>query len=210
MELVIKLNLGCGAQTPEGWINVDYALGARLAKLPLFSFVNRKFLKLFNLDWTEDIFIHDLRNKFPWRDNSIDIIYSSHTLEHLSKEEGLHFLKECHRTLRIDGLIRIVVPDLFVIVTEYINDNIRGDEFLIKLGVLYYDAHHGPLKRKLAPFIHFPHRCMYDRKTLSLIMMQVGFEVEDKRPSESDIPDIEAIELPGRTEGAVIVEGKKV
>jgi len=30
----MKLNLGCGNQVVEGWVNVDYALGARFAKIP--------------------------------------------------------------------------------------------------------------------------------------------------------------------------------
>ena len=28
----MKLNLGCGSHAPHGWVNVDYALGARFAK----------------------------------------------------------------------------------------------------------------------------------------------------------------------------------
>lgn len=69
----MKLNLG------YGWINVDYALEARITKLPLFKFLNRK-LKIFSLDWNKNIYIHNLLNKFPWNNNSIDIIYSSHTV----------------------------------------------------------------------------------------------------------------------------------
>ena len=59
----MKLNLGCGSPVPEGWTNVDYALGARLVKVPLFRYVNRK-LKTFHLDWNKRIFIHDLRKTF--------------------------------------------------------------------------------------------------------------------------------------------------
>ena len=33
----IKLNLGCGDRTPEEWVNVDYALGARIFKNTAFS-----------------------------------------------------------------------------------------------------------------------------------------------------------------------------
>jgi len=205
----MKLNLGCGNQTPEGWINVDYALGARLVKQPLFSIINKK-IKLFNLDWDKRIFIHDLRKRFPWKDNSIDIIYTSHTLEHLSREEGLHFLKNCFRVLRKDGLIRIIVPDLFAIVSKYINGITRADEFVEKLQVQYDNPHDGRFKRKLAPLIRFPHKCMYDSKSLLLIMKKIGFEAESKKPFKSVIPDITNIELPDRTEGAVIVEGKKL
>jgi predicted SAM-dependent methyltransferase len=84
---MLKLNLGCGSHVPSGWVNVDYALGAWVAKLPsLFS--NHKKFKIINFDWSDNILLHDLRKKFPWKDNSVDAIYSSHTLEHLSKAEG--------------------------------------------------------------------------------------------------------------------------
>lgn len=42
----LKLNLGGARQTPAGWVNVDYALGARIAKLPLFLTVNKR-MKIF-------------------------------------------------------------------------------------------------------------------------------------------------------------------
>lgn len=115
----MKLNLGCGSQVPDGWINVDYALGARFSKIPLFAAINRK-LGLFNLDWNEEIYLHDLTTIFPWADSTIDVVYSSHTLEHFTREEGHNFLAECHRVLRENGIIRIVVPDLRHVVVEYL------------------------------------------------------------------------------------------
>src|SRR5882762_7720591 len=83
----IKLNLGCGAHVPSGWINVDYAPGARLARAPLFRRINKR-LRLFALDWDDHIFIHDLTRPLPWKDSSVDVVYSSHTLEHFSREQG--------------------------------------------------------------------------------------------------------------------------
>ncbi|NES06787.1 MAG: hypothetical protein F6K22_30615 [Okeania sp. SIO2F4] len=61
----IKLNLGCGNQVVADWINVDYFIGARLSRIPVFSWLNKK-IKLFDLEWDENIFIHDLTTKFPW------------------------------------------------------------------------------------------------------------------------------------------------
>ena len=98
----MKLNLGCGSQLPRDWVNVDYALGARIARIPLFRAINRR-LKLFRMDWDDSIFLHDLTRPFPWADNSIDVVYSSHTLEHMSREMGQEFLHQCHRVLKPDG-----------------------------------------------------------------------------------------------------------
>jgi translation initiation factor 1 (eIF-1/SUI1) len=38
----LKLHLGCGTNVVEGWINIDYSLGAHLAKIPLSKFFLRK------------------------------------------------------------------------------------------------------------------------------------------------------------------------
>ncbi|HED35972.1 MAG TPA: methyltransferase domain-containing protein, partial [Gammaproteobacteria bacterium] len=160
----MRLNLGCGGCVPDGWINVDFSFGAKLFKIPVFKYINKK-LGFFNLDWDESIKIHDLTKKFPWEDNSIKVIYSSHTLEHLSKEEGRFFLKECYRVLDDNGIIRIVVPDLEVIVKSYSNGTVSADDFLDKLGVLYRKRE-GYLKNMFSPFVQFPHKCMYDHKTL--------------------------------------------
>ena len=204
---MMKLNLGCGTQTPQGWINVDYALGAKLAKLPLFSSINRK-LGFFNINWDKEIFLHDLTTKFPWKDGQADYIYSSHTLEHLTREEGLFFLKECHRILREGGVIRIVVPDLRVIVENYLNGTIRAVHFLEELRVLY-GGQHSRFKRRLSPFIQFPHKCMYDSETLLAVMCEIGFKCEKKKAFSSRIKDINRVELESRTQNAVIVEGEK-
>jgi hypothetical protein len=73
----MKLNLGCGPQTPRGWINVDYSLGASLSRIPGFRALNNR-IKLFDTSWNPNIVLHDLRTAFPWADRSADAIYSSH------------------------------------------------------------------------------------------------------------------------------------
>ncbi len=58
--------------------------------------------------------------------------------------------------------------------------------------------------------ISFPHKCMYDTEALSRIMSEIGFECHAAKPFESNIPNIKIIELPDRTEQAVIIEAQKV
>lgn len=206
-ERLVKLNLGCGSQVPDGWINVDYALGARLARVPFFRALNRK-MKLFDLDWDDRIHIHNLARRFPWKDSTVDIVYSSHTFEHFSQQEGITFLQECHRVLRKDGVIRIVVPDLAHIIKEYFEGRLRADHFIEKLGVLYCQSNN-PIKNRLSPFIQFPHKCMYDTPTLLTILREMGFNAGSRGPFDSAIEDIGRVERKERTENAVIVEGRK-
>jgi ubiquinone/menaquinone biosynthesis C-methylase UbiE len=203
----MKLNLGCGSQVVDGWVNVDYALGARLMRVPLFSMLNRR-IRLFSMDWDSRIFIHDLRERFPWEGSSVDKIYSSHTLEHLSKEDGRNFLRECFRVLRPGGVLRIVVPDLEAFVSKYAKREMDADDFLIKLDVLS-DRSGGFFKKLMSPYISYPHQCMYDTRRLVEIMHETGFEAEPKKPFESGIEDIHVVEREDRTVDAVVVEGVK-
>ena len=206
----MKVNLGCGTQMPDGWVNVDYALGARFAKIPFFRAANRR-LGLFYLDWDEGIHVHDLTKTFPWEDASVEVIYSSHMLEHLSREDGQRFLEQCHRVLRVDGIIRLVVPDLRYRVGEYIEGRVPADEFVQALGVLH-EGSGGRLKRRLSPFVEFPHthKCMYDSSRLLEVLREIGFQASARDAFDSDIDDIASVELKGRTKHAVIVEGRKL
>ena len=204
---MIKLNLGCSDRTPDGWINVDYALGARFLKNPFLRALNRK-VPVFRQQWDKDIFIHDLRKRFPWPDDSADIIYSSHTLEHFPRIDGRSLLFNCYRVLKKGGIIRIVVPDLSYIVNCYTSGKISADAFVESLNVLY-KRDRGRIKNALAPFRQFPHQCMYDQASLLRIMREVGFTVQDRAPFDSAIPDINEIELENRCRDAVIIEGTK-
>ncbi len=203
----MNLNLGCGSQVHDGWVNVDYAVGARLAKMPLFRALNKR-LRLFQLSWDHRIYVHDLTRPFPWAGESVDAVYSSHMLEHLTRAQGREFLRECHRVLRKGGVIRIIVPDLHVLVEEYRRGAVRADEFVERLGVLYGTGGSG-IRSRLAHLIHFPHQCMYDTATLVGILREIGFAADARAPFDSRLGDIRLLELAERVERAVIVEGVK-
>lgn len=55
---------------------------------------------------------HDVTQAFPIPDDSIEFIYASHIVEHLSISEFYFFLHECYRILHNNGILRIVCPDL--------------------------------------------------------------------------------------------------
>ncbi|HEY9166687.1 MAG TPA: methyltransferase domain-containing protein [Candidatus Kryptonia bacterium] len=209
----MKINIGCGSVKPAGWVNVDYSMGARLSRVPLYNLINRK-LKLFDLDphgnpWNWDgVLVRDLQKRFPWGDGEADVVYASHIVEHFSKKDGLRLLTECHRVLRTGGVIRIVVPDLKVLVEKYRTGKMRADDLVESLGVLY-ETRNNRLKDFFASFLQFPHKCMYDTSALVEVLNSIGFDAESKGPFESRIDDINAIELGERTLDAVIVEGVK-
>lgn len=94
MKLV---NLGCGGRFHEAWSNFDF-VSHGVSVTP-----------------------HNLYESLPLKDTSVDVVYSSHVLEHFPKSYAFHFLRECFRVLKKDGILRIVVPDLEQIVRNYIH-----------------------------------------------------------------------------------------
>lgn len=109
----LMLNLGCGTRTHEAWVNIDYSLKMTLKNL---WFV-RPFISKPN---PVNYINHDLRYGIPFRDETADVVYASHVLEHLERKQALPFVKEIHRVLKPNGIIRLVVPDLEKAVIAYI------------------------------------------------------------------------------------------
>jgi predicted SAM-dependent methyltransferase len=93
------LNVGCGARYSKmaEWINIDI------------------------LSTGEGVIVHDLKKGIPYPDNSFDLVYHSHVLEHIPKEYAGSFLTECIRVLRPGGILRVVIPDLEQIVRTYLS-----------------------------------------------------------------------------------------
>lgn len=204
----MKLHLGCGSITPDSWTNVDYSAGARVAKIPGWRIANKR-LRFFSTDWDEHVIVHDLRKALPWKDASVSCIYSSHTLEHLTKAEGRHLLRECFRVLAQGGRIRIVVPDLSAIIARYAKGSLDADDFVDELGVRFERS--GAFFGDLLRFsISFPHQCMYDEKTLLRALTEAGFAAEGREAYDSDIPGVADVEIRERVIDSVIAEGVKV
>lgn len=92
------LNLGCGhhyAKGPE-WTNLDFESTG------------------------PGVIGHNLLQGIPFGDNSFDLVYHSHVLEHFSRADGRRFLEACFRVLKPGGTLRIAVPDLEGIVRHYL------------------------------------------------------------------------------------------
>jgi len=90
------LNLGCGNRWHKDWINLDFH--------PNNEFVQK----------------HNLYEPLPFEDGSVDVVYSSHVLEHFPKSFAPKFIQECYRVLKQGGIFRVVVPDLEQIVRNYL------------------------------------------------------------------------------------------
>jgi predicted SAM-dependent methyltransferase len=90
-----KLNIGCGTNQFGGWTNIDG------------NFLHHPDMWL------------DVRVGLPFPAESVNVIYSCHFFEHLRLEEVRVLLRECRRTLRREGGLRIAVPNLKSAIEAY-------------------------------------------------------------------------------------------
>lgn len=69
---------------------------------------------------------HDALN-LPYKDNSVEVVYASHLLEHLGFKEVQSALVEWKRVLKPGGFLFINVPDLEWLARELVNQS-SGNE----------------------------------------------------------------------------------
>ncbi len=94
----MKLNCGCGKKyvVEDDWVNIDF--------IPADANVKKV----------------NLLGELPFAASSVDVVFSSHMLEHFTRSQAEVFLKRCYRIMKKGGIVRIVVPDLEDVCKEYL------------------------------------------------------------------------------------------
>ena len=224
-----KLHIGCATITPPGWINVDGSWNAWLAKHSVLRWVIGFFHLIpsekLAIQWSKDILSHDVVKGLPFPSDYLNAIYASHLLEHLYQEEAKSLLRECLRTLKPGGVIRLVVPDLYSIVLKYMNERqpelqFRGngklspaDKLCQGLGMRGQVPPRGNLLYRFYTTVKdfHSHKWMYDKESLMRHLLDAGFvDVSEKMFLESGIAGIEEVERKDRFDNTgICVEGVK-
>lgn len=88
-------NIGAGSFYHPYWTNIDYH-SKHYSAIQKTPFIN-----------------HDLTEKkpLPIADETAELIYCSHTIEHLDDSTVYHMLTEAHRALKQGGGVRLTTPD---------------------------------------------------------------------------------------------------
>lgn len=154
----LKINVGCGTNVAQGWVNID-------------------------LEGEAGVFIWDCRRSLPFDDGSVERIFAEHVFEHLDTDGATKFLRECKRCLLEGGLLRLVVPDAGRYLQLYPGD---WAEFLPVRPLFeehgYYRDHW--LNRSYKTKMEFvnevfrqgtQHKYAYDAETLILRLQEAGF-----------------------------------
>lgn len=83
----LRLDLGCGRHKKEGFLGIDVA-------------------PLEGVDMVLDL----KKTPWPWESDSVDYIYSHHTLEHFNPVDFVNVMNEAYRVLKPGNHFEIIVP----------------------------------------------------------------------------------------------------
>lgn len=117
--------------------------------------------------------VADWSDRLPFPDDSADVIYASHVLEHISWEKTVDALIEAWRVLKVCGVLEIHVPDISKIVGAYLGGNCLDDwrhanpegDFMRWINGRIYA--YGNLGNH--------HRAIFDRPYLTRCLIAAGF-----------------------------------
>jgi hypothetical protein len=129
---LLKLDLGAGQNPREGFAGVDIVKTAR------------------------GTYVADLTKKWPWKNESVEEVYSNQFLEHLTGMERIHFMEELWRVLIPGGKALIVVP--YFSSMRAIQDPTHQWPPLAETSFLYYNRDW----RQLNALTHYPITCDFD------------------------------------------------
>ena len=197
---MIKLQIGSFDTPIQGWYNTDITPHIFVSRIPFLPTILHSIGLLSDKRYRQHrsgIFnnVHYLNaaRPFPFKDNSVDAIYSSHMLVNLLRPHAVQCLYECFRVLKPGKIFRIAVPDLDQWVKGY--DPRHPDAFV---QLFFLSGVKGEKN-----FIKW----MYNASSLSALMTEIGFvNVQQCSFGQGNIVDIEKLDY---RKDSFFLEGSK-
>jgi SAM-dependent methyltransferase len=209
----VRVNIGCGATPTEGWVNLDNSLAVRLARWPLLlralssaGLLDARSKKFARIAGHKNIKFANASLRIPFPDSSVEVVYSSHMIEHLDRREAEAFLCEVRRVLRPGGIVRLAAPDLELLVASY---GIKGDadDFITRTHMCQERPRKVASRVRLALLGPRHHLWMYDGKSLARLLSNAGFADARVLPAgHTNIVDPRGLDLAERADESVYVE----
>lgn len=227
-ERSVGLNVGSAYRVLGGWVNLDRTIHipiSRITWMPALLYrlgrIDAEQYSHYELGHWQQVSYWDIGYPLPFANNSFDYIYSSHVLEHLDGQVCHQLLTECYRILKPGGWIRLVVPDLYLSASQYVDymrKMERGDlaksETVVFLGEQVKaqeitDRFVGQIfESDMARRTAFGHVWMYDHLTLSDFLEKMGFRSAiQMKFREGNLPHLDILDC--RHENSLHVEAYK-
>jgi len=174
-----RLEIGCGGQRIEGFETLNMVSG---------RYVD---------------YVLDASKQLPFRDNSFELIYASHVLEHIPWYQTEAVLSEWVRILKPEGRLEVWVPDGVKICRAFVDAELHDDNYIDKDGWYRYNPERDPCKwasgriftygdGKGSPSSPNWHRAIFSRRFLKLIMGKAGLH---------DVHEMERSQVRGEDHG---------
>ena len=182
-----KLNLGCGGNLLDGYLNIGFEDGRPNSQI----YLN-----------------HDLSKGFPATIDSVEVIYNCHFLEHLEYKDAIEFLRNSFRVMKRGAIMRILVPDLELWCKKYLK---KDRSFLdsYRNAYLQQDLYPTDASIFMGMLHNHGHKMGWDYETLSYWLHWAGFKnIRRTKYRESDIEEIFTLEPsnPGRELESLCIE----
>jgi len=216
IKMISGANLGCGPNPTAGWLNFDNSLSVRFSRRPFFlsilkrlGVIGEESLRVAAVARDKGIIWADACKRIPVSDRSLDVVYSSHVIEHLDLQQAALFLAEIRRVLKPEGIIRLAVPDLKRRIDAYCQSS-DADEFMKSLTIQSTNPHSLPERMRLLVTGDRNHRWMYDSTSLVRLVENAGFVAAiEMPPGETMIPEHGLLNLREREQDSIYVEARR-
>ena len=156
----INLNLGCATLIKMGFINIDFM---KFGELRL-----------------------DLRKPLPFKDNSVDYIYSSHFFQYIEfiDSTAIRCLSDYYRILKKGGKMRMIIPDHEKLLKAYANNDIK---YYINFIRIDNKLPHHLNYSSIIDYVNYAFqygkvRYAYDFEKMEILLKSIGFKniIKDK------------------------------
>jgi len=154
----MAVHLGCGPMVLTGFLNID----------------------LYHEDKTV---IKTCMSELPFSNNSMDLLYSNHALEHLSLRTGKRALIEWARVLKPNGKLYLTIPDLEEICRIMCNPDVplKSKETWFIYTLFGYQCHTEADPNDLDVPLDMGqfHQSGYSKKSITHYLEEAGFTINN-------------------------------